>query len=149
MLFKEGCKAKICQFDVRILGRYALLRDDQNVLWLDVSMGNVLLVHVVECQKDLLYNVGCLSLAHPLDLDHVLVELSSRHQLRDDVEVYLVLQKLHGPHDVGVVRVLDDLELLLHQLDEHLVLAYHCLVDNFHGALLVGDLVQHKPHLSE
>ena len=79
----------------------------------------------------------------------MVVELAAGDQFRYDVEVDLVLQELENSHHVRVVRPLENLELLLHQVDKDLVLAYVRLAHDFDGA---GDSclrVETLAHFSE
>ena len=55
-------------------------------------MGNVLFMHVIESEQELLDYIGCLSLADSLNLDDVIVQLATSHKLRHDIEVCIVLE---------------------------------------------------------
>ena len=49
---------------------------EEDVFWLYIPVHNVLLVHVVYSEKELLDNIRSLSLVHPLHLDHMIIELA-------------------------------------------------------------------------
>ena len=77
----ETSEPKVSQLDVWVILVCTLLWGDEDVLWLDVSVSDVLLVHVVDGQQDLLQNVGCLSLCESLHFQDVVIELTSGHNL--------------------------------------------------------------------
>lgn len=75
----KDCKAKVCQLQVQLARLVGLLRCEQNVLRFDVTMRNVLLVHVVERQKKLLDEACGCPFAQPLDLNDVVVKFTACH----------------------------------------------------------------------
>ena len=75
----KDCEAKVCQLQVQLARLVGLFRCEQNVLRFDVTMRNVLLVHVVERQKKLLDEACGCTFAQPLDLNDVVVKFTACH----------------------------------------------------------------------
>ena len=66
-------------------------------------MGNVLFMHVIKCEKELLNYIGCRSLTNPLHFDDVVIELATGHKLRHDIEVCIVLEQFKDSNHVRVI----------------------------------------------
>ena len=66
-------------------------------------MGNVLFMHVINGEQELLDYISCISLADPLHLDDVIIQLATGHKLRHDIEVCIVLEKFKDPDHVRVI----------------------------------------------
>jgi hypothetical protein len=79
----------------------------------------VVFVHVVESQKYLLDNVGCLWLLQSFRLfDHPLVQFPALAKLTCKIEVLLIMQHFNRVHDLWVGYLLDDLQMLNHNFLE-------------------------------
>ena len=94
---------------------------NQDVLGLDVSVRNGLLVHVVQGVEELFGHYLHLLLCHGAQiglasLDHVVVQLAKSNELTHDEVELVVLQQLVDAHDVRVRRVLKNLKLIFHEV---------------------------------
>ena len=112
----ETGEAEVCQFQIELAWRVGLFWRQKDVLGLNVPVHNVLLVHVVERKEELFDDVGGLSLGHPLDLDDMVVEFAACDQLSDDVEVGIVLEQLEDADHMRMVRLLQHVQLLFHEV---------------------------------
>lgn len=142
----DGSKSEICQLKTHLVVRGVM---DQHVLRLYISVNDVLLVHVVEWQKDLLNELSSLRLREHLVFDDMIVKFAAFDNLRDDVVVNLILKHLNDPDNVWVVGLRKNVKLLFHQVDEYLVRVYVFLWHNFHGELLPADAIQALTDLPE
>ena len=84
-----SCKAKICEFhcDRAILALFT-----KKIFWLQITMHDVLVVHVIQGQTQLLDDVGglvFLEYTHALDL---VKEVTASDELHDDVVTSLVFE---------------------------------------------------------
>lgn len=93
-------------------------------------MHDILLVHVVESKKDLLDQLCCFLLTKSLMLNNMVVKFATGNQLRHDVKVDWVVEKFEDPRNMRMLRILQNLQLLLHQVEEDLVFADVLLMDN-------------------
>eukprot|EP00356_Strombidium_inclinatum_P009059 CAMPEP_0170489678 /NCGR_PEP_ID=MMETSP0208-20121228/7988_1 /TAXON_ID=197538 /ORGANISM="Strombidium inclinatum, Strain S3" /LENGTH=300 /DNA_ID=CAMNT_0010764699 /DNA_START=535 /DNA_END=1434 /DNA_ORIENTATION=+ len=90
---------------------------EQNVFWLDVSMHEFVLMHVIEPHKNLVENSRNLPLSPSLPIFSPLVyfleEFTSTTELLDYVDALVVLEDLVDLNDVRVVHLLEQRNLLL------------------------------------
>ena len=96
-------KSEICELhcDLAILTLFA-----KKIFGLQITMHDVLVVHVIQGQTKLLDNVSCLAFlkhTHALDL---VKEIATSDQLHDDVITPLVFKKLKYACDMWVHSVL-------------------------------------------
>jgi len=108
-----------------------------------------LLVHVVEAEQDLLDNFGCYCLRYFLHLHHLIQHVSPRHQLCDNIVVLFIFKKCVYFWDVGVVSVLEDFELIHHEVFVDWCLTHFRFVDDLDGAGCFGFAVDARPNSSE
>ena len=66
-------------------------------------MSNVLLMHVIKCEKELPNYIGSRPLADTLHFDDVVIELATSHKLRHDIEVCIVLEQFKDSDHVRVI----------------------------------------------
>jgi hypothetical protein len=97
----------------------------------------------------LLQNGSSLAFTQTLHLQNIIVELTSSDNLGDDVEVDIILKEFKDAHNVGVVGSLQNLKLILHKVNEDLVLADVRLVNGFDSTVHLGLLVEGFSHFSE
>lgn len=77
----------------------------QDILRLQVTMGNVQLVTVTHSFDQGLHHSTCFTLVIELLLDNLLEELTAIHQLGDNVVVVLIVVEALQTHDVLVVQL--------------------------------------------
>ena len=145
----ETREAKVGQLQIDLATLIRFLGCQQYVLRFYIAMHDILPMHIVERQEKLLDNVSCLLLVDPLHFDDVFVELAAGHQFCDDVEASIVLQKLKDPHYMRMISLRQDVQLLLHEVDQDLVLADVLLTDGLDGASNAGLQVDALSHLAE
>ena len=114
----------------------------QYILKLDVSVGNLLLVHVVQGQQNLLNQLLCVDFRNGSVLllslqDQVVEESAISHQLRHNIVVMLVMQQLVDLHDARMVELLKQLHFILQILFLALRLDV-LLADELDGAVDLG-----------
>ena len=100
--------------DSHVCDTYISILFHDNVLWLYISVSNVLLVHVVDCEQDLFDHMGCLSLGQSLLLDDVIIQFTTSYQFSNDIEFTLVFEKLENAHDMWMISFLQNFKLLFH-----------------------------------
>ena len=96
-------------------------------------MHNVLLVHVVEGQAELLDHRGCLALIECALLHDLLKEVAAGHELHDNIIVARVFHELKHSRDVRVHCILQHCELILVQLLVDVGDFQALLLDNLDG----------------
>lgn len=145
-----GCKSEICQLDIDlfVVDIVGVLLAEQ-ILWFQVTVHDVLLVHEVESKEDLLDHMSRLRLSELLQASNLCKQITASNDLHDDVVVSLVFQKLIDSSDVGVLDGLQNLELVLVQLLVHLRLIQLSLLDGFDGAGHVSLPVTAEMHGAE
>ncbi len=104
-------------------------------------MHYVFLVHIVERQKHLENNLGCVSFLESFYLEDAIIELTTFKKLRDYVIVTFVLLQLEDAHNMWVICFLQDSEFTLLKSEQDLMLLNLLLVDNFYRSLLVSNQV--------
>ena len=112
-------------------------------------MSNILLVHVADSEKELLDSIGCLALSKPLNFNDVVVEFSTCHKFSHDIEIGLILQEFKDADHVRMVCLLKYIELLLHQINQDLVLPNMRLAYCLHGACDSCQCIQALSYLSK
>ena len=78
----------------------------EQILRLEVPMHNVLCVHVVEGQAELLDHRGSLTFIELALLHDLIKEVAARHELHDNVIVACVFHELKHSRDVRVYCIL-------------------------------------------
>lgn len=86
---------------------------------LEVKVGNVFGVQVVNAIQDLLEELRGLLLTQRLLLSQEVKELSARHQLQDKDDICLVLKDIMQRDDVAVLNLPQDVHLTLNLLAAH------------------------------
>jgi hypothetical protein len=76
---------------------------DQHVLGFNVSMHDVLLVHVVDGEKKLFYQTCSIRFRKHFVLDDVVEKFTACHQFSDYVEVVIIVKKSDHPDDVRMI----------------------------------------------
>jgi hypothetical protein len=162
----EGECAIIGQFlsKPKIGDLHVSLAVDQQVLWLQVAIHDVLLMHVADGQQDLADIEHGHVIAKPPVLPQPVEELPSRAELEDHVDKGVVLEGSLEGVDEGVVQLSQDLLLQLYMLHllqiydvrlrnllqgQHLLRRTHDLLDPSEGArsqrlsdLVFGDVIR-------
>lgn len=101
-----------------------------DILWLDVSMDDVLTVAVTERSKQFDHYIsGLLLTIWRASLKHLLEQLSASAQLHAQINVFLVIVGLVVLNDIGMVNLLHELHLALQTLE--VILGHLLLIDNF------------------
>lgn len=134
-------QAKVGQHDVPVVIY-------QNVLRLEVSVDNVGLVEVTDCEGDLCGVELCLFLRKTLLLRQVLEELASLHKLHDEVDAIGLLEDVVHSNDEGVIDLVEDHLLDLQRLNR-LVLDDHVLPHSLHRVVLATNVVADQVYFSE
>ena len=75
---QKGCKSEISQLQSDVVGCHTL---DQDIFRLDVSVDDILLVHIVDREQDLLHELGTRMLIKHFVFDDEVVQFTTRHQL--------------------------------------------------------------------
>ena len=110
------CKSKICQFDVKVIVSSIRVVLTEDVLGLQVSMHNVLLMHEVKSEEQLLNHICSLNLCKLLHLANLLKKIATQDHLHDNIVVLSVLKEFKDTSDVGMGSLLKHLKLILVQL---------------------------------
>mmetsp|Transcript_67453 Transcript_67453/g.146974 ORF Transcript_67453/g.146974 Transcript_67453/m.146974 type:complete len:230 (-) Transcript_67453:306-995(-) len=95
----------------------SFLGHEEEVLWLQVPMADVVLVHVIDGANYLVHQDGSLNLSEVARLDDAVEELPSSSQLHDQVDVTMVLEGLEELDNVRVIHHLHDSNLLLEAIN--------------------------------
>ena len=69
-----------------------MLRNKQHIFGLHISMSNLLKVHIVQAQHDLMYDISSLTFCEASGLCQSLEKLATFYQLGDDVIVLVVFK---------------------------------------------------------
>ena len=99
LLIEFLSKSKIGNLDVKVVWVFG---HQENVLWLHVSMGDRLQVHVVESQHDLVDDVHSLALCEAGNLWKSLEKLTTFYKLRHNVVIVVVFDQVNDSDDVWV-----------------------------------------------
>ena len=100
--------------------RVRLFRLEQEVLWLEISVRDALIVAVVERMQDLFENLSGVLLGEELVLDDTVKQLATSANLSDKVHVLVIVEVLIELEHVRMIQLLQDENLLLepiHVLD--------------------------------
>lgn len=114
-----GREAEVSQFDDDLAIIFLLAKQ---VFWLQIAMHNVLAVHVVESEQDLLDDVCGVALREstPAAVNHF-KQVSTGDKLHDDVEAAIIFHQLKDTSDVRMHCLFKDCKLILVQLLENFV----------------------------
>ena len=88
---------------------------EQNILGLQVTMHNTLLMAVVDAGEDLLHENRAISFAELSTLEDFVEELATLADLRDQVIALVILEELVHFDDIGVILKTK------HRYDKHFV----------------------------
>ena len=99
--------------EVDDLNRSAVVNINQNVLWLQITMCNIAAVAVGDCLQNLLSHNTRFVFSEYASRRDLLEQLAAVAQLSDEEDVALILVDLVEPNDVGMVEVLQDVDLKL------------------------------------
>ncbi len=114
----DDSRPKINDLNLRVV----LIRLKQYVLWLQVSVYHSIDVHIVDSHEQLLHEDSRLFLPELSSVYNIVIEFPTLADLCDNVHVLLVLKDLVHLHHVGVVQMLQYLDLV--PLDLLLVLTH-------------------------
>jgi len=119
----------------------------QNVLWLEISVDNVVLMAVVDALEYLLHEDGSITLREFASLENLIEKFTSLADLGNEVVSLLILEELVHLDDVGVIDLLENVDLV----EEHalLILVHIALSQDLDGPLGVRLSVHTKTHLTE
>ena len=109
-------KSKVRQFNVDLIGSRIRVVLTEDVLGLQVSMHDVLLMHEVESEEELLDHISGLHFSKLLHLANLFKKVATQDHLHDDIVVLSVLKELKDASDVGMRSLLEHLKLILVQL---------------------------------
>lgn len=116
-------------------GDLLLLYLDQNILWLQVTMRDLLAMAVGDCQEDLLDNRSSLFLVKTLHAENSIEQFLAITQLCHKVDLVFALIDFIEAQNVWVVQVFQDINLV-HETHA-LLLAHAQFVDDFDGSELI------------
>ena len=109
-------ESKVRQFNVNLISARIRVVFTQDVLRLQVSMHNVLLMHEIKSEEELLDHISSLHLRKLLHLADLLKKVATQDHFHDDIVVLSVLKEFKDASDVGMRSLLKHLELILVQL---------------------------------
>mmetsp|Transcript_14663 Transcript_14663/g.26397 ORF Transcript_14663/g.26397 Transcript_14663/m.26397 type:complete len:395 (+) Transcript_14663:559-1743(+) len=90
---------------------------EQEVVWLQVTMHESILVHVSNSSEELLENLGCLELTVAVTVsDEAVVKLAAFAQLHDDAQILRVFEHIVELDDVRVMHLFHDFDLIAERL---------------------------------
>lgn len=108
-------EAKISNFDIEVL---FVGRVQQNILRLDISVNNLLKMHVIKSQHELVDYVRCLSLCESIRLSESVEKLSTLSQLRNHINVDIILNQIDYSDKIRMRLLSENLKLVLEELDK-------------------------------
>mmetsp|Transcript_19572 Transcript_19572/g.36646 ORF Transcript_19572/g.36646 Transcript_19572/m.36646 type:complete len:222 (+) Transcript_19572:661-1326(+) len=108
---KLASESKIDHFQRTLLN--GVLGREQEILGLQVTMANVVLMHVEDRAEHVLHDNGCLNLGEMASVNDAIEELSTCAKFQDQVDVAMVFKRLKQLDDIWMVHDLHDLDLLL------------------------------------
>ena len=106
-------------------------------------------MHIVDRKKNLLDNICGLSFTHQFDLDNMMEEFTSCGQLRNDIEVCIILKQFHESYYMRMFSILQHFKFLLHQSDECLIFANQPLIHNLNCTLHISFQVCAESNFTE
>mmetsp|Transcript_12072 Transcript_12072/g.37778 ORF Transcript_12072/g.37778 Transcript_12072/m.37778 type:complete len:242 (+) Transcript_12072:918-1643(+) len=106
------------------------LQPQHQVLWLQVTVTDVVPVHVVDGADHLLHHDRSLGFSEVARLDNAIKELTAGAQLHDQVDGVLILVSLIELDDARVIHHLHDLDLQMEAFETLLRLRGHRLRDH-------------------
>jgi len=142
VLLKHSREPEVNHFDLVD----AILHLEENVLRLEVSMHNALVVKVVHCQEYLLDYLGCNRLIDLLALLNHSMDVTASQVLHYQVHVVRVLVDVKQFDNAGVIEASDNRDLVHQALEVTFVAAF--LEDYLHSSCLTSDLVDDLLDLS-
>ena len=106
----------------------------EKVLWFEVAMGDVHGMAMSDGLEDLFQDFGCFELCHLVSVLDLLEEFDAVAQLTDQIELALTFINFIKPHNVWMVQVFEDVDLILEQ--QPLVLLQSELANDFNRSFL-------------
>ena len=125
----DNCSSEVNDFNLRVV----LVSLKQDVFRLQVSVDDAVDVHIVDSHEQLLHKDGSLFLLEFAPVDDVVIELAALANLCNNVHVLLILEDLVHLDHVGVVQMLQYLNLVL--LDLLFVIAHSAYLQYLHCSL--------------
>ena len=119
-------------------GRIRVGTFEQEVLRLQIPVGNFEFVAVIDRVQDLPEHFGCVVFVEELFLNNLVEQLTSRTHLGDEVNIGFVLEIFIELDDTWMVQLLENLDFLLEPLPVLDLLA----IDDLDRPVLVGALVR-------
>lgn len=98
-LFDPTRKSKISNLDIEVVD---VIRDQKNVLGLNVTVRDVLQVHIVQAKHYLMDDVGRLRFRKAIELGQSFEQFATLDELRDHIVVVSVFDEVYNPYDVGM-----------------------------------------------
>lgn len=83
-----------------------ILRLEKNVLWLQVTMRDVLVMHVVDSQQDLVNDHGGFWFTELLNLNNSIKQFATFEELASNVEAIVILKQLGYRHNIRMHALL-------------------------------------------
>ena len=80
---------------------------------------------------------------------HIVVKITTSHQFCYDIEINVVLKHVVKSDNIRMISVLQDLQLLLHQLDQLFILIHVVFFNYLHRTLLLGKQICTLVHSPE
>ena len=99
--------------EVDDFNRSAVVNINQNVLWFQITMCNIAAMAVGDCLQNLLCHNTRFVFSEYASRRDLLEQLAAVAQLGYEEDVALILVDLVEPNDVGMVEVLQDVDLKL------------------------------------
>lgn len=120
---------------------------NENVLWLEITVGNLLTVAVGNSLQQLLEDFGSLGLLEIFLLDNLVEELAALAKLCHKEESRLVFVDFKEPHDVRVSQISENVNFILETVS--ITCAHRQFVNDLDGELLPGLVVCDPLHSAE
>lgn len=89
-------------------------------------------MHVIKSQHELVNYVGCLSLCESIRLSESVEKLSTLSQLRNHINVDIILNQIDYSDKIGMRLLSENLKLVLEELDKDVWPLNQFLVDDLH-----------------
>mmetsp|Transcript_82727 Transcript_82727/g.146045 ORF Transcript_82727/g.146045 Transcript_82727/m.146045 type:complete len:226 (-) Transcript_82727:97-774(-) len=129
------CDAEV--HDLKCVVSDRRLRQEEEILRLQIAVTNTSLVHVDHCAKDLFHDDGRIGLGHPSLVNNDIEELPSSTQLHHEVYLLIVFEGLEELHNIRMVHRHHGFNLFLHPV----FIRYPRLQDALHSPQMATLLV--------
>mmetsp|Transcript_22175 Transcript_22175/g.48492 ORF Transcript_22175/g.48492 Transcript_22175/m.48492 type:complete len:248 (+) Transcript_22175:770-1513(+) len=135
--FELARKTEIDDFEEILLD--GVLGHEQEIFRFEISVANMVLVHVVDGSDDLLHEDGGLNLGEVSRFDDSIEELTTSRKFHYEIYVSVILERLVEFDDVGMIHHLHDGNFLLEAVDVlHLCLGDRLDRPNVARSLIFG-----------